>query len=105
MANKYKRVHISILKPGRAGPGPRKKEDWTCAYISNEDYAELLTIAGDDRVAVAKAFRLASERLVKREGRAWSATCLAGARTILKKARDAVAAHAAANNAAWDAVQ
>lgn len=109
MKDTKKRVRVSVLKHDRKGPGPHDRDDWTTIYITDQDSAELLTLAGGSAETVAKAVRIAAERLTKRQDRTWTETCVNGARTLLTKARaaaeDAAAKLAAENNKAWDSTQ
>lgn len=109
MKDKKKRNRVSVLKHDRKGPGPHDRDDWTTIYITDADCAELLNLANGDAETVAKAVRIAAERLTKRPDRTWTETCVHGARTLLKQARalseDAAAKLAAENNRAWEAAK
>lgn len=109
MKDLKKRVRVSVLKHDRKGPGPHERDDWTTIYITNAEHAELLALAAGSAETVARAVRIAAERLTKRPDRSWTETCVTGARTLLTKARAAAesnAAKAAAeNNRAWDSTQ
>lgn len=81
------RVRVCVLKADCKSKPPRAKTDYTCVYVPQERFDELLAIADNNRRAVTGALRLASERAVLAPGRTWSGTCLAGAQRILTQAR------------------
>jgi hypothetical protein len=109
MKDTKKRNRVSVLKHDRKGPGPHKRDDWTTLYFKDATYDELLDLANGDAEAIAKAVRMAAERLNKRPDRTWTETCISGGRTLLTKARAVAEAEAAKlaaeNNKAWDSMQ